>query len=205
MEGEVLVGSLKESATVLRQTKEAGQMREDIEGVFHSFEDQNPSELGDLSLPAFTPILKTLIRELWALDSFTTFFIGLPLAAVPEECFHHFQGLTDTLAEERRQESEGTIADLAEIAFYPNYPLGAPSAIKAMTNNLTPFAAVRTELYLRKMVIFSPLSIILDREAETVYDHPCLDRALEGIFCGISAYNPECFSRAFLFRGDVSD
>jgi hypothetical protein len=33
--------------------------------------------------------------------------------------------------------------------------------------------------------MFSPLSIILDRDAKIVYDHPCMEEALEGILCRI--------------------
>jgi hypothetical protein len=36
-------------------------------------------------------------------------------------------------------------------------------------------------LFAGGMVILSSLRIILDRDAKIVYDHPCLEEALEGI------------------------
>ncbi len=203
--GKVLVGSLKESATVLRQTKEAAEMLEDIQGLFHPFENQSPSELGDLFLPALTPVLSSLIRELGTANSFTTLFISLPLAALPEEALYYLQRLRNTLAEKRGQESKRTAAGFAEIAFYPNYPLQTPSAIKTMTNDLVLSPALRAELFSGKVIIFSSLCIILDRDAKIVYDHPCLYGALGGILCRIGASNPDHPSRAFLFIGNHSD
>jgi hypothetical protein len=119
VEGKVLVGSFKESATTLGQAKEEGEMLEDIQGLFHPFEGQSPSDLGNPFLPAFRPILSPLIRELRATDSFPRFFIGLALAAVPEKSLYYFQGLRNTRAEKRRQEGKSTRAGFAEIAFYP--------------------------------------------------------------------------------------
>ncbi|OGW17215.1 MAG: hypothetical protein A3G93_04575 [Nitrospinae bacterium RIFCSPLOWO2_12_FULL_45_22] len=62
-----------------------------------------------------------------------------------------------------------------------NYHWPPPSAIKAMPNDLTPSSAVRAEFYPGKVVIFSPLSIILDRDTKNVYDHSWVDGALEDI------------------------
>ena len=200
-----MVGSLKESATVLGQAKEEGEILEDIEGLFHAFKRQSPSDLGDLFLPALTPVLKTLIRELGTADSLTTLFIGLPLTSVPEETFYYLQRLRDTLGEKRGQDSKGLGAGFAERTFYPNYYWPTPAAIKAMPNNLISSTAVRAELYPGKVVIFSLRRIILDRDAKIVYDHACVDGALEGILCGISGPNPEHPSRAFLFIGNALD
>jgi hypothetical protein len=205
MEGEVLVGSLKELATVLGQPKKEAEMLEDIQGLFHPFEGQCSFNLRGLFLPALTPVLGSLMRELRAAYVFTTFLIGFPLSAVPEEAFYYLQRLRNTLAEKRRQEGKGTRAGFAEIAFYPNYQLPTPSAIKAMPNDLIGSAALRAKLFVGEMVIFSHLSIILDRDTKIVYDHPCLEEALEGILCRISAYNPEHPSRAFLLIRNVSD
>jgi hypothetical protein len=154
---------------------------------------------------ALRPVLKPLIRDLWATDDLTTRFIGFPLSAVPEEAFYYLQRLRNTLAEKRRQEGKSTGAGFAEIAFYPYHPSPAPAAIKTMPNNFIAFAAVRTELYAGKVVIFSPLRIILDRGAKIVYDHPCLEEALEGILGRINANNPDNPSRAFLLMGVLSD
>lgn len=205
VEGKVLVGSLKESATVLWQAEEEGEMLEDIQGLFHPFECQSPSYPRYLFLPPLTPILSPLIRKLRLADGFTTLFIGLPLTAVPEEALHHLQRLRNTLAEKSGQDSKGTRASFAERAFYQNYHWPTPAAIKAMPNYLISSVAVRTELYPGKVIIFSLFSIILDRDAKIVYDHPCLDRALEGILWRISASNPDHPSRAFLFIADLSD
>jgi hypothetical protein len=130
VEGKVLVASFKESATVLRQTKEEGEIVEDIKGLFHPLEDQCPSDPGGLFLPTFPPVLKMLIREPWATGRLPRLFIALPLAAVPEESLHHFQGLTNTLAEKRGQEGKGMGTSFAKIALYPDYPLPTPAAIK---------------------------------------------------------------------------
>lgn len=205
VEGKVLVGSLKESATVLWQAEEEGEMLEDIQGLFHPFECQSPSYPRYLFLPPLTPILSPLIRKLRLADGFTTLFIGLPLTAVPEEALHHFQRLSNTLAEKSGQDSKGTRASFAERAFYQNYHWPTPAAVKTMSNNLISSAAVRTELYPGKVVIFSLFSIILDRDTEIVYDHACVEGALEGILYRISAFNPEYPSRAFLLIGDLSE
>lgn len=198
-----MVSSLKELATVLGQAKKEGEMREDIQGLFHPFEGQSRSDLRDLFLPALTPVLKTLIRDFRATDDLTTRFIGFPLTAVPEEAFYYLQRLRNTLAEKRRQEGKSTGAGFAERTFYPNYHWATPSAIKAMPNDLIPSSAVRAELYLRKVVIFSPLSVILDRDTKIVYDHPWLQGALEGILSRINASNPDNPSRAFLLIEDL--
>lgn len=200
-----MVGSLKESATILRQTKEEGEMLEDTQGLFHPFECQSPSYPGDLFLPPLTPVLKTLIRELWATDSFPRFLIGLPLTSVPEEALYYFQRLSNTLTEKSGQDSKGTRASFAEITLYPNYYWPTPSPIKAVPNNLIPFTTVGTKLYAGKIIIFPLFSIILDRDAKIVYDHPWFDVALEGILWRISASNPDHPSRAFLFIGTDSD
>jgi len=50
-----------------------------------------------------------------------------------------------------------------------------------MPNDLALSSAVRAELYPGKVVIFSPLSIILDRDTKNVYDHSWVDGALEDI------------------------
>lgn len=200
-----MVGNLKESATVLGQVKEEGEMLKDIEGLFHPFEGQSRSDPGDLSLPTLAPVLKMLIRELWATNSFPRLFIGLSLAAVPEDALHYLQRFRNTLTEKRRQEGKGMGTGFAEIAFYPNYPLPTPAAIKTMSNNLIVSTALRAGFFVGKMVIFSPLGIILDRDAKIVYDHDHLSGALEGILLRISAPNPEHPSRAFLFIEDLSD
>jgi hypothetical protein len=206
VEGKVLVGSLKESATVLWQTKEEGEMLEDTQGLFHSFEGQSSSEFGDLFLPALAPVLKMLIRELWVTNSFPRFLIGLPLTAVPEEALHYVQRLRNTLAEKRGQEGKGLGAGFAEIAFYPNYPLPTPSAIKTMPNDLIFISslALWTDLFSGKVVIFSSLSIILDRDSKIVYDHSCWMEPLKAFLIGLSDYNPEPSSRAFLLIRDLS-
>jgi len=142
VEGEVLVSSLKESATILRQIKEEGEMLEDIKGLFHPFEGQSPSELRDLSLPALAPILRPLVRDIWAANALPRLFIGLTLAAVPQEALYYLQGLRNTLTEKRRQERKGLGAGFAQIAFYPDYPLPAPAAIKTMPHNLIGSAAL---------------------------------------------------------------
>ena len=200
-----MVGSLKESATVLWQAEEEGEMLEDIKGLFHPFECQSPSYPRYLFLPPLTPVLKPLIRELWAADGLTTLFIVLPLTSVPEEAFYYFQRLRNTLTEKRGQEAEALGAGFAEVTFYRNYNLPTPSPIKAVPRNLIYSPAVRAELFLGKVVIFSPLSIILDRDTEIVYDHFCVEGALEGILYRISASNPEYPLRAFLFIADLSD
>lgn len=200
-----MVSSRKELATVLGQAKEEGEMLENIQGLFHPFEGQSRSDLRDLFLPALTPVLKTLIRDFRATDDLTTRFIGFPLIAAPEEAFYYLQRLRNTLAEKRRQEGKSTGAGFAERTFYPNYHWATPSAIKAMPNDLIPSSAVRAEFYLRKAVIFSPLSVILDRDIKIVYHHPWFDGALEGIPGRLIAPNPEQSSRAFLFRGDFSE
>jgi hypothetical protein len=204
VKGEVLVGSFKESTTILRQAKKEGEMLENSQGPFHPFEHQSPSYPRYLFLPPLTPVLKTLIRDLWASDSFAAFLIGLPLASVPEEAFHYFQRLRDSLAEKRRQESKGSGAGFAQIAFYPNCHLPTPSFIKAMASNFVSSSAIRTALYYGEVVIFSPFSIILDRDAKIVYDHPCMEEALEGILSRINITNPDYPSGAFLFIRDLS-
>ena len=209
MEGKILVSSRKELATILGQTKEEGEMLEYVQSLFHPFEGQSPSDPGDLFLPAFTPILSPLIRDIWAANGFITPFIGFPLATVPEKALHHLHRFTNTLAEKSGQESKGTgthgVPGFAKRTFYPNYQLPTPSAIKAMPNDLIPSSAVRAEIYLGKVVIFSLRRIILDRDTKIVYDHPWLQGALEDILCRISTSNPEQSSRALLFIGDLSE
>ena len=74
-----------------------------------------------------------------------------------------------------------------------------------MPNDLALSSAVRAELYPGKVVIFSPLSIILDRDTKNVYDHSWVDGALEDILYRISPSNPEQSSRAFLLIRERSD
>jgi hypothetical protein len=180
-------------------------MLEDIQGLFHPFEGQSPPDLGDLFLPALAPILSPLIRDIWAANGFITPFIGFPLATVPEEALHHLHRFTNTLAEKRRQKGKSTRAGFAEIAFYPNCHFPTPSFIKAMASNFISSSAVRTALYYGEVVTFSPFSIILDRDAKIVYDHPCMEEALEGILSRINITNPDNPSRAFLLIGDLSE
>ena len=191
-----MINSLKKFPAILRPMEKNGQMLKYSQGLLHLFERQTSSQGGNFSLPAFTPILKTLIREIWTAYSFFRFSIAFALAAMPENTFCCFQRLSNSHTEKRRQQTEGLEAILTKITFYPNRPLTTPSAIKSIPNNLASFMAFRAPLYLRKVVTFSLISIILDRKAEVIYHITCCEEALENTLLRISLSNLKCFSRA---------
>jgi hypothetical protein len=107
IEGKIAVSSFKELAALLWQAKETGQMLKNIQSLLHLFERQERSDLSNLFLPPFSPVLKTLIGKIRPSDSLPALSITLPLLNVPQNTFDYFHSLAHTVAEKRRQEAKG--------------------------------------------------------------------------------------------------
>jgi hypothetical protein len=107
IEGKIAVSRFKELAALLWQVKETGQMLKNIQSLLHLFERQKSSDLSNLFLPPFSPVLKTLIGKVHPSNSFPGLSITLSLVDVPQNTLNYFHSLAHTVAEERRQEAKG--------------------------------------------------------------------------------------------------
>jgi hypothetical protein len=107
VEGKIAVSGFKEPAAILGQAKEIGQMLKNIQSLLHLVKRQKGSDLADLFLPPFSPVLKTLIGKLRTADSLPGFSITLPPVDLPENHLDYFHSFSYALAEEGRQEAKG--------------------------------------------------------------------------------------------------